>query len=215
MGQRLSVLHVVLLRTQHRPESVARIVRTIVHGDGPLHHGMDALLDAPRRLPLHVPDRGEDLQHVGARHLGDRPATDAWEDVAFQTPPPRRGVRGMTPPALLLLHHAHCCGGEGWHILRAALVGQRVTAGPGELAVGARLLARLGERHQGDAAEAELAAAAFSMRARMVSRVLVAFALFAVALLISFGIRGDSFRWCLGPGCLAVRFIGGVSGFEQ
>ena len=32
--------------------------------------------------------------------------------------------------------------------------------GPGELAVGARLLARLGERHQGDATEAELAAAA-------------------------------------------------------
>ena len=131
-----------------------------MHGDGPLHHGMDALLDAPRCLPLHVPDRGEDLQHVGAGHLGDRPATDAREGVAFQTAPPRRGVCGMTPPTLLLLHHAYRRGGKGWHVLRAALVGQRVAAGPGELTVGACLLPRLGKRDQGNATEAELAAAA-------------------------------------------------------
>ena len=106
---------------------------------------MDALLDAPRRLRLHVPDRGEDLQHVGAGYLGDRPATDAREGVAFQTAPPRRGVCGMTPPTLLLLHHAYRRGGKGRHVLRAVLVGQGVPASPGEPAVGARLLARLGQ----------------------------------------------------------------------
>ena len=78
----------------------------------------------------------------------------------FQTPPPGRGVCGMTPAALLLLDHARSRGGEGRHLLRTALVDQRVTASPGELAVGARLLALLGERDQGDAAEAEFAAAA-------------------------------------------------------
>ena len=66
----------------------------------------------------------------------------------------------MTPAALLLLDHACSRGGEGRHLLRTALVDQRVTASPGELAVGARLLALLGERDQGDTAEAEFAAAA-------------------------------------------------------
>ena len=49
---------------------------------------------------------------------------------------------------------------EGRHALSAAPVGQWIAPRAGELAVGARLLARLGERDQRDAAEAEFAAAA-------------------------------------------------------
>ena len=39
---------------------------------------------APGRLDLHGPDRRQDLQLVGARHLGDRPDADAREGVAFE-----------------------------------------------------------------------------------------------------------------------------------
>ena len=48
------------------------------------HHRGDALAHAPHRMDLHGPDRRQDLQHVGAGHLGDGAAADAREDVAFR-----------------------------------------------------------------------------------------------------------------------------------
>ena len=68
--------------------------------------------------------------------------------------------RWRTPPAgPLLLQHARSGFGEGRDALGAALLGERVPALPGELAVGRRLFPDLGQRDQGKAAESKLTAA--------------------------------------------------------
>ena len=86
-------------------------------------------------------------------------AADAGEGEAFQTAQPGLGVCGVAPAGPLLLHHGASGFGEGGHALGAAPLGQRVAARAGELAIGERLLAGLGERDQAGAAETEFAAA--------------------------------------------------------
>ncbi len=66
----------------------------------------------------------------------------------------------VPPSALLLFQHAHGGFGEGRNALAASLLGKRVPALTGELAVGERLLPGLCQGDQGNAAESELAAAA-------------------------------------------------------
>ena len=61
------------------------------------------------------------------------------------------------PPGPLLLDHAPGGLGERGDAHGAPLLGHRVAARAGELAVGQRLLPRLGQRDQGHAAEPELA----------------------------------------------------------
>ncbi len=154
------MLHDVALGTEHRPDPVGWVVVAQVHRDGPLQHGVDPLLDGLGDDRLGVPDGGEDREHGGAGHLRDRPPADARERVAFQAASPRlRLLRGL-PASPLLVDHRGRGLGEGGQPLDAALVGQRVAARAGELAVGHGLLAGLGERDEGDTAEAEFAAPA-------------------------------------------------------
>ena len=57
----------------------------------------------------------------------------------------------------LLFEHAPGGFGEGWNTLDPSLVGQRVTAGPRQLAVGEGLLTGFGERDERGGAESEFA----------------------------------------------------------
>ena len=52
----------------------ARVVGSVLHGHGPLHHGADAVADPSRGLRLLVPNRGQDSEDVGARDLQRRSA---------------------------------------------------------------------------------------------------------------------------------------------
>ena len=106
---------------------------------------------------LDVPDRRENLQHVGGVDLGDRPAADARERIVFEAPPPVLRVPPAAPAALLLFEHAPGGIGEGGNALDAAFVGQRVSAGPGELAVGEGQFAGFGQRDERGGAESEFA----------------------------------------------------------
>ena len=115
---------------------------------------------APGDDRLGVPDGREDRQHVGARDLRDRPGADAREGVALKAVPPGPDLLGILPAALLLLDHGGGGLGESGYALKAALVGERVSALTGELAVGDGLLAGLGERDEGDRAEPEFRAPA-------------------------------------------------------
>ena len=127
-----------------------RVVGPVLHRDRPLDHRPDALAQSPGSLHLDVPQGGEDGQHVGAVDLGDGPGADAREDLTFQAAEPVGRLPGAAPAAPLLL-------GEGGHAPSAALVGEGVATGAGELAVGEGLLAGLGEGDETDAAESELA----------------------------------------------------------
>ena len=158
--QRPMVRHDVLLQAEHRQHPVARIVVAQVQRDRPVQHRADALAHGARRLRLAVPDRCEDLQHVGRVDLGDRPAADAREGVALDAAHPVLRVPPAAPATLLLLEYLPGGVGEGGHLPHAALLVPRVGARAGKPAVGQRQLARLGEGNQRRGAEAELAAAA-------------------------------------------------------
>ena len=154
------MLHCHLLRTEDRPDAVARVVAAQLHCHGPLENRSDPLAYTSRRLRLHVPDRREDIEHLGARHVGDRPRADPGKGVALQTLPPALRVPAVPPAGTLLFQHAPGGVGKCRHLLRAALFGERVAALAGKLAVGPRLLARLGQRDQRHAAEPQVASAA-------------------------------------------------------
>ena len=148
MGQRLPVRHDVVLRTEHGHHPIAWVVVPHVEGDGPLQHRADALADLPGRRRLDVPDRREDLQHVGRVDLGDGPAADAGEDVPFQAPPPVVRVVPAAPAAALLFEDTAGGFDEHGNALDAAFLGEGVATRPGQHAVGEGLLAGLGERDE-------------------------------------------------------------------
>ena len=156
MGQRLPVRHDVVLRTKNRQHPIAGIVRAHVQGDGPLDHRPDALADGAGRLGLDVPDRREDLQHVGRVDLGDGPTADAGEGIPLHAPPPVLRVPPAAPAAALLFEDALGGLGEGGDALGAVLLRERVSAGPGQHAVDEGQFAGLGER---GGAESEFAVA--------------------------------------------------------
>ena len=107
-----------------------------------------------------MPDRGEDLQHVGGVELGDRPAADAGEGVAFKAPPPVLRVPLAAPATAFLFKHALRGFGKGGNAPDAALLGEVIAPGPRQLAVGEGLLAGLGERDERGGAEPEFASPA-------------------------------------------------------
>ncbi len=78
---------------------------------------------------------------------------------------PLAGVFRIAPAVPLLLQHTHGGFGEGGNGLAASLLGERVPALAGELAIGERLLPGLGQRDQGNAAESELTAATADQQA--------------------------------------------------
>ena len=147
--------HQRLLRAEDRPDPVAGVVAAVLHRHGPLQHRPEALAHAPRGLRLVVPEGGEDRQHVGARHVGNQACADAGEGVAFQARQPAFRVPAALPAGPLLVQHAAGGVGERRRLLRAAFLRERVAALAGQLTVGQRLLARLGERDQLRAAEPE------------------------------------------------------------
>ena len=152
MRQRPHVLHGRPLRSEDRPDAVARVVGPQLHGHGPFQHRTDTLPHPTGRLRLLVPDGREDLQHVGAGHLRHQSPSDPREGVGFQAAKPGARVSGVAPSGLFLFQHARRGGGKGRRDLGAALLGQRVAALAGDLAVGQRLGARLGEWDQHGAA---------------------------------------------------------------
>ena len=158
--QGLPVSDDMLLGAEHRQEPVARVVRSPVHGDGPFQHGADAVANDPGRRRVRVPDGCEDLEHVGARHLGDRHPPDPWEDVNLEAAIPVPRHCRVAPSGALLLDDALSGLGEGGNARRTPLLGQRIAARAGKLAVGQRLLPRLGEQDQLGVAESELTLAA-------------------------------------------------------
>ena len=79
-----------------------------------------------------VPDRGEDLQHVGSVDLGDGPAADAGEGVPLHAPPPVCACHRPLQAGALLSEDARGGLGEGGDALGAALLreGIAVRTGP-------------------------------------------------------------------------------------
>ena len=118
--------HMGLLRPQHGAQPVARILRAILHRDGPLHHCAEALAHPPRRVRLDVPETLQRLEHVGARHFAHGQGTEVGEGEARQRGPPLMGVFGTAPAGPLLCQHLRGGLGDGRHGLHAALVGQRL-----------------------------------------------------------------------------------------
>ena len=145
---------------EHRQHPVAGIVVAHVQGDGPLQHRTDALADGAGRLRLDVPDRREDLQHVGRVDLGDGPAADAGERIPLHAPDPILRVPPAAPAVALLFEHALGGFGKRRDSLDAALLRERVAARPGQHAVGEGLLASLGQRNERRGAESEFSAPA-------------------------------------------------------
>ena len=154
----MHVLGNVLLGTQHRADPVAGVVNAVLHGYGPFQDRTQALAHPPGCGGLLVPDRREDLKHVGARDLRDRHLADAREGEPPQARDPLTGVSRVAPAGPLLFQHTHGGFGEGGDGLAASLLGERVPALAGELAVDERLLPGLDQRDQGKAAESELTA---------------------------------------------------------
>ncbi len=111
-----------------------------------------------RGVQLDVPDRREDLPHVGRVDLGEPPAADAGEGVPLHVPPPVLRVPPAAPAAALLFEHALSGLRDRGNTLDAAILCQRVTAGPRQLAVGEGALAGFGERDEHNGAESEFAA---------------------------------------------------------
>ena len=158
MRQRPHVLDDVMLGTQDRVDPVARVVDPELHRHRPLQHRADALPQPPGGVRLRVPDGSEDLQHVGASDLRDRHLPDAREGVPLEGQDPLAAVRPISPAGLLLFYHTRGGFGEARYALPTTLLGKRVAALAGQLAVGQRLFPGLGEGDQRDAAEPELAA---------------------------------------------------------
>ena len=78
--------------------------------------------------------------------------------VPLKATPPVLRVPPAAPAALLLFGHAPSGVGEGGNTLDPTLFGQRVSAGSGELAVGERQFAGIGDRDEPGGAESEFAA---------------------------------------------------------
>ena len=152
MRQRLHVLHDVLLRAERGADPVAGVVRPDLRRHGPFHDRPDALAELAGGGLLLVPDRSQNPDHVGARHLRDRRLADARKGVARQARHPVVGMPRIAPTGPFLFHDALGSFGKGRLVPGAASLCERITALAGQLAIGARLLAGLGERDQGDAA---------------------------------------------------------------
>ena len=159
MGQRPHVLDQILLRAQDRPDAVTGVVGSQVHRHGPFHHRADAFAHPPRRRRADMPDGPQRLDHVGARHLGDRQLTHAREREPRHARHPILAVLRIAPAGLHLGPDLLGGGGEGRRALETALLGERVATGAGELAVGEGERAGLLERDEREAAEPEFAAA--------------------------------------------------------
>ena len=140
-------------------DSVAGVVDPVLHGHGPFQDRTHAQAHPPGRVRLPVPDGREDLKHVGARDLGDRHLADAREGEPPQAGQPLAGVIPTAPAGLLLFQHKRSRFGKGRNALGAALLGERVSAFTGQLAVGEGLLPGLGQGNEGEGAESELTAA--------------------------------------------------------
>ena len=160
MRQGRHVPHHGVLCSEDRHDAVAGVVGPVFHRHGPLQDRAHALAHQLGRVRLHVPDRKEDLQDIAAGHLRDRHPADVRKGVAPKARHPVMGLPLIAPAGALLLHHPLGGFGEGGHVPRAASFDQGISPLAGQLAVGPRLLAGLGEGHQRHAAESEVAAPA-------------------------------------------------------
>ena len=95
--QRPHVPHGVPLRSEHGTDPVARVVGPKIHRHGPFQDRADALAQLPGRGCLLVPDRSEDPDHVGARHLRNRHLPDVREGVVLHARQPELCMSGGAP----------------------------------------------------------------------------------------------------------------------
>ena len=161
MGQRPQVSPHDRLPGQRLRLGVARrIVPSIALGDGPLHHRADALAHAACGFRLVMPDRGEYCQHVGRGHLGHRKRAKMWMRVLLQRGSPLRRVLGVAPAGAVQRQDLRGSLLERRHARCVAPLGEGITAGPSELAVAQGYVTRIGQRHDGAAAERERPGAA-------------------------------------------------------
>ena len=118
----------------------ARVVGPEAHRHRPLHHRADALAQLPGGGRPVVPDRRENPDHVGARHLRNRHLSDARDGVALQAAQPELRMLGGTPARPQLVPDLPGRVREGGRRLDAALLRQRIASLAGQLPVGERLL---------------------------------------------------------------------------
>ena len=83
---------------------------------------------------MHLPDGGEDLQHIGARDFRDGYLPDVREGVEFQAARPVPRVSRTAPAGPLSLEHGRGDFGEAMHAQGAAFLGQRIPVFAGKLA---------------------------------------------------------------------------------
>ena len=141
-------------------DAVTRAVVARLHRNGPLQHGPNAVADAPRRLRPDVPDRPQRVDDVGARHVADGHPADVREREPGEARLPVLGVPRVAPAGPEVVPDPLGGLGEGGHAAGAALLGERIASGAGELAVGEGDLTGLLERDEREAAESEFPASA-------------------------------------------------------
>ncbi len=143
-------------RSQHLAQSLAsRIVRPVPIGDGPLHDRAEPLGQLARRFGLGMPDRGQDSQHVRAGDLVDPPAPEVRKGVDSNLMPPLCLAPRILPAGTM---HGDGPGRgvlESRYRFRRLLLGQGIATETGQSAAGEGFVPRLGQRHQGIAAQTQ------------------------------------------------------------
>ena len=100
-----------------------------------------------------MPDRREDVQHLGARHIRNGPRADPEKGVALEAGQPALRVPAAAPAGPFLLQHTPRGLGERRHTLQSAFFGNGIAARARHPAVDQRLLACLGQPDELRAAE--------------------------------------------------------------
>ena len=134
------------------PSRSQGVVRAVLHCHGPLHHGADALADASGSLGPAVPDAPQSVKNVGATDVRHRLVADVGEHVAGEARYPVVGVPGMAPAGAVVPPDPLGRFRESGQGLGSALLGERISALACHLAIRERLLARLLERDEREAA---------------------------------------------------------------
>ena len=124
-----------------------RIVGAVALGHRPPADRRDALLHAPRRLALLVPDGLDDRHDVARRHAGHREVADDGVDASIETRPPHLPRFRTAPARLVHGDHRVGCLPERW-TRRVAACHTRVPARFGDLPPFEGPGPRLGQTHR-------------------------------------------------------------------
>ena len=98
------------------------------------------------------PPAFEDLEHVAAGDFRDGAVAEAWKDVSFQARRPGVRVLRVAPAGSFLFEDPRGGLRERRDASRSALLGERITVGSREPAVGEGVGARLLQGHEREVA---------------------------------------------------------------